>query len=105
MLGIMPYISTQIIFQLLMLVVPSLKKLSEDASGRKKVQQYTRYATILITLIQSYVVTVYANSIPDVMTMGNCFRLPSLRCCRSRQVRCSSSGSVIRSLPEESVTE
>jgi len=70
MLGIMPYISTQIIFQLLMLVVPSLKKLSEDASGRKKVQQYTRYATILITLIQSYVVTVYANSIPDVMTMG-----------------------------------
>ncbi len=70
MLGIMPYISTQIIFQLLMLVVPSLKKLSEDASGRKKVQQYTRYATILVTLIQSYVVTVYANSIPDVMTMG-----------------------------------
>ncbi len=70
MLGIMPYISTQIIFQLLMLVVPSLKALSQDASGRKKVQQYTRYATILITLIQSYVVTVYAKSIPDVMTMG-----------------------------------
>ncbi|MDC7247481.1 MAG: preprotein translocase subunit SecY, partial [Sphaerochaetaceae bacterium] len=70
MLGIMPYISTQIIFQLLMLVVPSLKKLSEDASGRKKVQQYTRYGTILVCLIQSYVVTVYANSIPDVMTMN-----------------------------------
>ena len=69
MLGIMPYISTQIIFQLLMLVVPSLKKLTEDASGRKKVQQYTRYGTILVCLIQSYVVTVYANSIPDVMTL------------------------------------
>ncbi len=70
MLGIMPYISTQIIFQLLMLVVPSLKKLTEDASGRKKVQQYTRYGTILVCLIQSYVVTVYANSIPDVMTLS-----------------------------------
>ncbi|MDD3822344.1 MAG: preprotein translocase subunit SecY [Sphaerochaetaceae bacterium] len=70
MLGIMPYISTQIILQLLMLVVPSLKKLTEDASGRKKMQQYTRYGTILVCLIQSYVVTVYAKSIPDVMTLG-----------------------------------
>jgi len=70
MLGIMPYISTQIIFQLLMLVVPSLKKLTEDTAGRKKMQQYTRYGTILVCLIQSYVVTVYANSIPDVMTLG-----------------------------------
>ncbi len=70
MLGIMPYISTQIIMQLLMLVVPSLKKLAEDASGRKKVQQYTRYGTILVCLIQSYVVTVYVQSIPDVMRLG-----------------------------------
>ncbi|MFA7018892.1 MAG: preprotein translocase subunit SecY, partial [Sphaerochaetaceae bacterium] len=70
MLGIMPYISTQIILQLLMLVVPSLKKLTEDAAGRKKMQQYTRLGTILVCLIQSYVVTVYAKSIPDVMTLG-----------------------------------
>jgi len=70
MLGIMPYISTQIIIQLLMMVIPRLKKLSEDSAGRKKVQQYTRYGTILICLIQSYVVTVYAKSIPGVMTMG-----------------------------------
>jgi len=70
MLGIMPYISTQIIMQLLMLVVPSLKKLTEDASGRKKMQQYTRYGTILVCLIQSYVVTVYAKSIPDVIRLG-----------------------------------
>ena len=69
MLGIMPYISTQIILQLLMLVVPSLKKLAEDAAGRKKMQQYTRYGTILVCLIQSYVVTVYVKSIPDVMTI------------------------------------
>lgn len=69
MLGIMPYISTQIILQLLMIVIESLKKLSEDAEGRKKIQQYTRYGTIVVSLIQSYVVTVYAKSIPNVMTM------------------------------------
>jgi preprotein translocase subunit SecY len=66
----MPYISTQIIVQLLMLVVPSLKKLSQDPSGHKKIQQYTRYGTIVVCLIQSYVVTIYANSIPGVMTMN-----------------------------------
>src|SRR5690554_2946347 len=70
MLGIMPYISTQIILQLLMLVVPALKKLSEDAAGRKKMQQYTRLGTILVCLIQSYVVTVYAKSIPDAIVLG-----------------------------------
>ncbi len=70
MLGIMPYISTQIILQLLMLVVPSLKKLSEQPDGRKKIQQYTRYGTIVVCLIQSYVVTVYAQSIPDVITIS-----------------------------------
>lgn len=70
MLGVMPYISTQIIVQLLMLVTPSLKKLAQDPSGHKKIQQYTRYGTIVVCLIQSYVVTIYANSIPGVMTMG-----------------------------------
>ncbi|MFA5446829.1 MAG: preprotein translocase subunit SecY [Sphaerochaeta sp.] len=70
MLGVMPYISTQIILQLLMLVIPSLKKLAQDPSGHKKIQQYTRYGTIVVCLIQSYVVTIYANSIPGVMTMS-----------------------------------
>lgn len=69
MLGVMPYISTQIIVQLLMLVMPSLKKLAQDPSGHKKIQQYTRYGTIVVCLIQSYVITIYANSIPGVMTL------------------------------------
>ena len=63
MLGVMPYISTQIIVQLLMLVVPSLKKLAQDPHGSKKIQQYTRYGTILVCMIQALVVTVYAKSI------------------------------------------
>lgn len=69
MLGVMPYISTQIILQLLMIVVPSLRKLAQDPHGSKKIQQYTRYGTIVVCLIQSYVITIYANSIPGVMTM------------------------------------
>jgi len=70
MLGIMPYISTSIIMQLMMLAFPSLRKISEEDGGRKKVQRYTRYGTIVVALIQSYAATVYANSIPDAITMG-----------------------------------
>lgn len=70
MLGIMPYISMSIIMQLLILVFPSLKKLSEEEGGRKKIHRYTRYGTVLVCLIQSYAVTVYADRIPDAITMG-----------------------------------
>ncbi len=73
MLGIMPYISTSIIMQLLLLVFPRLKKLSQEEGGRKKIQRYTRYGTVIICLIQSYTVTVYADRIPDAITMA---RLP-----------------------------
>ena len=46
-LGIMPYISASIIFQLLVTVVPSLEKLSQEGeTGRRKIQEYTRYATV-----------------------------------------------------------
>ena len=70
MLGIMPYISTSIIMNLLVLVFPALKKISEEEGGRKKIQRYTRYATVLVCLLQSYVVTVYADQIPDAITMA-----------------------------------
>ena len=55
-LGIMPYISASIIFQLLATVVPSLEKLSQEGeAGRKKIQEYTRYATVLLCLIQGLI--------------------------------------------------
>lgn len=73
MLGIMPYISMQIIMQLLIVVFPALKRISEEEGGRKKIQRYTRFGTVLVCIIQSYVVTVYADSIPNAITMG---RLP-----------------------------
>ena len=53
-LGIMPYISASIVFQLLVTVVPSLEKLSQEGeSGRKKIQEYTRYATVLLCVINA----------------------------------------------------
>ena len=53
-LGIMPYISASIIFKLMVTVVPFLEKLhKEGETGRKKIQEYTRYATVGICLIQS----------------------------------------------------
>jgi preprotein translocase subunit SecY len=53
-LGIMPYISASIIFQLLGSVIPSLEALmKEGESGRKKINEYTRYATVLLCLGQS----------------------------------------------------
>lgn len=70
MLGIMPYISMSIIMQLLLLVFPALKRISEEDGGRKKIQQYTRYGTIVVALIQSFAVTVYADSIPDAITIS-----------------------------------
>ena len=52
-LGIMPYISASIIFQLLTVVIPSLEKLSKEGeAGRKKITQYTRYATVVLSIIQ-----------------------------------------------------
>ena len=53
-LGVMPYISASIIFQLLATVYEPLEKLQKEGeSGRKKINEYTRYATILICVIQS----------------------------------------------------
>ena len=52
-LGIMPYISASIIFQLMAAVVPALSRLQQEGDvGRQKLTQYTRYATVLICLIQ-----------------------------------------------------
>ena len=56
-LGVMPYISASIIFSLLVKVLPSLERLSKEGpSGQRKINQYTRLATIPICLLQSFFV-------------------------------------------------
>jgi len=58
-LGIMPYISASIILQLLTVVIPTLSKLSKEGEmGRKKITQYTRFATIGIGLVQAFGIAV-----------------------------------------------
>ena len=60
-LGIMPYISASIIFQLLGSFYPPLEKLQKEGeSGRKKINEYTRYATVLICLFQAWL---YVNAV------------------------------------------
>ncbi len=55
-LGIMPYITSSIILQLLTVVVPTLEKLSKEGElGRRKITQWTRYLTVLLALIQSFI--------------------------------------------------
>lgn len=51
-LGVMPYISAQIMFQMFVALVPSLSKLSREDNGRQKIAQYTRYATIALCVLQ-----------------------------------------------------
>lgn len=53
-LGIMPYITTSIIFSLLGEVIPQLAELQEDADGHKKIQKWTRYATVVLCCIQGF---------------------------------------------------
>ena len=66
-LGIMPYISASIIFQLLATVVPWLEKLKKEGpAGQKKIQEYTRYATVLLCIIQgAFVMNMMRGSDPD----------------------------------------
>lgn len=54
-LGIMPYISASIIFQLLTVVIPTLDRLNKEGEqGRKKINQWTRYATIGLSVVQGF---------------------------------------------------
>ena len=58
-LGIMPYISASIILELLTVVIPHLEKLKKEGEqGRKKITQYTRYGTVLLSVIQGFGIAV-----------------------------------------------
>ncbi|MAI24760.1 MAG: preprotein translocase subunit SecY [Spirochaeta sp.] len=58
-LGIMPYISATIIFQLLTVVVPALEALKKEGEqGQKKINQWSRYATIVLALFQSFLMAI-----------------------------------------------
>ena len=75
-LGIMPYISASIIVQLLTSMVPSLEQLKKEGEqGRKKINQYTRYGTVLLATAQSYGLAVSLESGELATDPGLYFRL------------------------------
>jgi len=62
-LGVMPYISSSIIMQLLTAVFPALEKLAKEGhAGYMKINQYTRYGTLLLAVIQSYFIALWLES-------------------------------------------
>jgi len=72
-LGIMPYISASIMFQLLAAVFPTVEKLQKEGEqGRKKLTQWTRYTTVLLCLIQSYAYASFLQS------LGEAVRVPGM---------------------------
>ena len=68
-LGIMPYISASIIFQLAGGIVPSIGKMQKDEEGKKKITQWTRYTTVAIALAQAYTFAVFTESIPGAVPL------------------------------------
>src|SRR5690606_20284183 len=83
-LGIMPYITTSIIFSLLGEVIPQIAELQNDADGHKKIQKWTRYATVVLCCIQGYgMAAVFegfktAGGIPVIPEPGMLFRLTTM---------------------------
>jgi len=80
-LGIMPYVTSSIVMQLLTVVVPKLDQLNKEGeAGRKKINQYTRYGTILVASVQAWFIATYVESLSkggaEVVTApGLSFRL------------------------------
>ena len=74
-LGIMPYISASIILQLLTVVIPHLERLSKEGEqGRKKITQYTRYGTVVLSIIQGFGISVGLEQMGAVIQPGWAFR-------------------------------
>src|SRR5437016_4444636 len=82
-LGIMPYISASIILQLLTVVWPYLERLSKEGElGRRKITQYTRYGTILLSVVQALGIAIFLErqtripgGLPLVVHPGLAFRM------------------------------
>ena len=85
-LGVMPYISASIIMQLLQVVSPDIKRMAkeEGQAGRRTVPQYTRYLTVLITLVQGLFISIGLESMtspdgtPIVLNAGWHFRMVTM---------------------------
>jgi preprotein translocase subunit SecY len=74
-LGIMPYISASIFMQIAGAVLPKVEKMQKDEEGRKRINQWTRYGTVLLAAVQAYGFALFVESLPGVVgTPGGAFR-------------------------------
>lgn len=74
-LGIMPYISASIFMQLITVLVPTFQKMQKEGeSGRNKINQYTRYLTVIVTLVQA---SAYVKYLDQMVMQGNMAMVPS----------------------------
>ena len=79
MLGVMPYISTSIIMQLLTSVIPKLEALKKEGeSGRKTINQYTRYGTVALAILQSYGTALLIEGSNNAVEPGWFFRITTV---------------------------
>lgn len=68
-LGIMPYISASIIFQLMAAVVPTIEKMQKEGEeGRKRLTQWTRYTTVVLSAAQAYGYSIFLLGLPGAVT-------------------------------------
>ena len=75
-LGIIPYISASIVFQILGAVIPTVEKLQREEQGRKKVEQWTRYLTVGIAIMQAWGFALFMESLQGAVAHpGFAFRL------------------------------
>src|SRR3989449_933722 len=78
-LGIMPYISASIVFQLAGPVFPVIEKMQRDEEGRKRLTQWTRYLTVVLCLFQSYGFAIFTEQLPGAVAhAGWGFRFPTV---------------------------
>src|SRR5678816_2914215 len=66
-LGIMPYISASIFMQIAGAVLPKVEKMQKDEEGRKRINQWTRYGTVLLAAVQAYGFALFVESLPGVV--------------------------------------
>ncbi|MDA1081545.1 MAG: preprotein translocase subunit SecY [Gemmatimonadetes bacterium] len=67
-LGIMPYISASIFAQIAAAVIPQVEKMQKDEEGRKKITQYTRYATVGLALVQAWGFSIFTESVQGAVS-------------------------------------
>jgi preprotein translocase subunit SecY len=74
-LGIMPYISASIFMQIAGAVLPKVEKMQKEEEGRKRINQWTRYGTVLLAAVQAYGFALFVESLPGVVSgPGGAFR-------------------------------